>query len=465
VELNTVLVVLGGSLLVMGLLSRLLKRLFLSTVLLAVLLGIGLGPSGLGVIDPTAVGDERRLMEQVARVTLAIALMGTGLQITRADLRENVRSWVSLLTGGMVGMWVLSGLGAWLLLDLPFWSGFLLGAILTPTDPVVATALVTGPLAEGNLPRWLRRTLQIESGANDGLALPFVLLGAYMATTRPGTTLGDWAVEAAKQVGLALLVGGAVGFLAARLVRMSLRDSEVEQANLLGVGIGVALLALGLVHVLGGSGILAVFVTALVFSALLEDDVREAVDQVEESISKYFVLPAFILFGAILPFAGWEQLGLSGIMFAAWILLLRRLPAVVPILTATRTPASATAFLGWFGPVGVAAIYYATFVERFAVPGGERLFAAATLAICASIVVHSVTATPGARLYARRSPFATLAIPCSPNRRRRRRPVVRVPRPHAAASPGERQDKDVLSDLDGMAPDDREFDQKVGQLL
>ncbi len=410
-ELNTVLVVLGASLLVIGLLSRLVKRLYLSTVLVALLLGVALGPEGLGVIDPAELGDERRHMEQIARVTLAIALMGTGLQITRRDLRENLRNWVSLLTGGMVGMWVLSGLGAWLLLDLPFWSGFLLGAILTPTDPVVATTLVTGPLAEANLPRGLRRTLQIESGGNDGLALPFVLLAAYMAIDRPGTTVGDWAVEAVEQVGLALLVGGAVGLLAVGLVKLSLRDSNVEQANLLGVGIAIALFTLGMAHRAGGSGILAVFVAALVFSALLEQDVREEVQQVQETISKFFVLPAFILFGAILPFAGWEQLGLSGIMFVAWILLLRRLPVVAPILAATRTPATATAFLGWFGPLGVAAVYYATYVERFAVPGADRIFASATLAICASIVVHSVTATPGVRLYAGRSPFATLAHP------------------------------------------------------
>lgn len=161
--LDEVLVVVGASLLVLGLLSRVIKRLFLSTVLLALLIGVAIGPEGLGVIEPP-VGEERKLMEQLARLTLAIALMGTGLAVTRADLRENLRSYASLLTVGMIGMWVVTGLGAWLLLGLPFWAGFLLGAILTPTDPVVASALVTGPLAEENLPRRVRRTLQIEAG-------------------------------------------------------------------------------------------------------------------------------------------------------------------------------------------------------------------------------------------------------------------------------------------------------------
>lgn len=410
-DLNAVLIVLGGTLLVVGLLSRPLKRVLLSGVLVALVLGILLGPDLLGVLDPSGQPGHRKVLEEAARLTLGVALMAAGLQITRADLRENARRFASLLSVGMVGMWALTGLGAWLLLDLSFWQAFLLGAILTPTDPVVASTLVTGGLAEKNLPRRVRRTLQLESGANDGLALPFVLLSAYMLVEPADRALGHWLGDVVQEVGVALVVGALVGYLCGRLVQLGIRRSEIESTNLLGLGIALALLTLGLVHVLGGNGILAVFVAAMSFSAVLEQDVREQLEQVQESVSKYFVLPVFILLGASLPFAGWHELGIAGLLFAAWVLAIRRPPVVPLALAGTRTPRRETAFLAWFGPVGVAAIFYATYIERFDLPEGETLFAATTLAIVASVVIHSLTATPGVRLLAGRSPFATLRRP------------------------------------------------------
>ncbi len=414
VGLDAALIIVGASLLVLGLLSRVIKRLFLSSVLLALLIGVAVGPEGLAIIDPAGTREERRAMEQLARLTLAIALMGAGLQINRADLRETARPCVSLLTVGMVGMWLVTGLGAWLLLDLPFWAGFLLGAVLTPTDPVVASTLVTGPLAEANLPRGLRRTLQIESGANDGLALPFVLLGALMLTMPDGEAVSEWALEVVKQVGLAVAAGFLLGYAAGKLAELSLRASDLEQPNLLGIGLALALLTLGLVYELGGSGILAVFVAALAFSAVLEEEVRERVGETQDTVTKFFILPAFVFFGAILPWSGWVALGVPGLAFVAWVLLLRRPPVVALSLGMGKRDRRSTAFLAWFGPLGVAAIYYATFIERYPIAESETIFAAASLAIFGSIVVHSITATPGVRLLARRSPLATLTDPLHP---------------------------------------------------
>ena len=411
VPLDTALIVVGGSMLVLGLLSRVLKRLLLSSVLIALLLGVLLGPEVLGVLNPAREGDERRILEEIARVTLALALMGAGLQITRADLRTNARRFVGLLSVGMVGMWMLTGLGAWLLLDLPFWAAFLLGAILTPTDPVVASALVTGGLADKNLPRWLRRSLQLESGANDGLALPFVLLAAFMLTEPAGAALGHWVTETVKGVGLAVALGAPIGYASGKLTELSLRRSEIEETNLIGLGISLALLTVGLIHLLGGSGILAVFVAAIFFSMVLESEVREQLEQVQDSVSKYLILPVFIFLGAILPWSQWWALGVSGLAFAAWVLLVRRPPVVPLALAGSGTGKRGTAFLGWFGPIGVAAVFYVTYIERFNVPESERIFAAATLAICASVLVHSVTATPGVRWFAGRSPLATLRHP------------------------------------------------------
>jgi len=156
---------------------------------------------------------------------------------------------------------------------------------------------------------------------------------------------------------------------------------------------------------------LAVFAGSLAFSATLERRARERLEEVQEAVAKFFVLPAFILFGAILPWGEWGALGVPGLVFAAWIVFARRPVAVALALRSTLALDRARVFLGWFGPLGMAAIYYATFAERFGVEEYERVFAAATLAVFCSIVVQAITATPGVRLFARQPPFETLRNP------------------------------------------------------
>ncbi len=141
----------------------------------------------------------------------------------------NWRRAGALLTVAMVGMWLATSLGAWLLLDVEPWVALLVGAILTPTDPVVASSLVTGRLAEANLPRWLRRSLQLEAGANDGLALIFVLVPALMLTL-PQDDAAAIAGEAAGQVGIAVAGGLVMGFVAARLVDLA-EDHQAASAG------------------------------------------------------------------------------------------------------------------------------------------------------------------------------------------------------------------------------------------
>ena len=131
-SVDLVLIVVGGCILALGLPSNIIKRLWLSVPLLAMLAGVLLGPEVLGAVQPARLRDEHKVLEELARVTLAVSLVGTGLQLTRSDLRLNWRRAVSLLSVAMVAMWLLTSLGAWLVLGLPVWVALLLGAILTP---------------------------------------------------------------------------------------------------------------------------------------------------------------------------------------------------------------------------------------------------------------------------------------------------------------------------------------------
>ena len=325
-------------------------------------------------------------------------MTATALQISQSDLRENLGRAGLLLTLGMVGMFAVTSLGAWLLLDLPFWGAVLVGAILTPTDPVVASTLVSGPLAERNLPRWLRRSLQIESGANDGLAIAFVLLPLIVVTQGADSWLG----EAGRELGIGLGVGVVTGYVAGRAVSASDRTGIFADEYVLAVGVGLALVNVAGGELLGGSGVLAAFVSALVFSRLLPEEAAGPLERMQSAVEKLFILPVFALFGLLLPWSAWAGLGLGGLAFAAWVLVLRRPPVVGPALAATTaTGRRGATFLGWFGPLGVAAMYYVTFAEEYEPARYETVFAACTLAITASIVAHSVSATPWVRRFGR----------------------------------------------------------------
>ena len=409
-SVDTALIIAGATLLVLGLPSTLVKRVWLSVPLLALLVGVVVGPELIGFLQPDKVAGEHKVLEEVARITLAVALVGAGLQFTREDLRANLSRAGVLLTIVMVGMWLVTSLGAWLLLDVEAWVALLIGAILTPTDPVVASALVTGTMAEANLPLWLRRTLQLESGANDGLALVFVLIPALVLTL-PDAGAGEIAAEAGGQVALAVVCGGALGWIAAKVIDVAEEHHAASEGFFLVSALAVALVTIGSVHALGGTGVLASFVGGVVFSLTLGERYAEELERMQKALEHLLVVPFFVLFGAILPWDDWLALGWSGLAFALWALVLRRPPIAAAALSATDTPRRGVAFLSWYGPLGVAAVYYALFVERYALAEFERIFAACTLAVAVSVVVFSITATPGVRRYAGRSPLTTLRHP------------------------------------------------------
>ena len=409
-SIDVILVVLGATLLALGLPSTLVKRVWLSVPLLALVVGVGLGPEVLGVLVPDRLSNENKVLEELARVALAVSLVSTGLQFTRTDLRSTWSRGVALLTVAMVGMWLLTSLGAWLLLDVEPWVALLIGAILTPTDPVVASSLVTGRLAEANLPRWLRRSLQFEAGANDGLALVFVLVPALILTL-PGDDAGTIAGEVGGEVGLAVVCGAAIGYLAAKLVDLAEDHQAASEGFFLVSALALALLTLGAVHALGGTGVLASFVAGLTFSLTLGERYVEELGRMQTALEHLIIVPVFVFFGAVLPWDGWLSLGWSGVAFAVWALIMRRPAPAMLALAITRTPRRGAAFLAWYGPMGVAAIYYALFVERYGLAEFDRIFAACTLAVAVSVVVFSLTATPGVRGYAGRSPLTTLRHP------------------------------------------------------
>ena len=394
----------GGLLLLLGLLGGLLKeRTPVSEPLIALIAGVLIGPAVLGLLDLAALGNQTLILEEAALITLGVALVGVALRLPIGYSSSNWRLLFVLLGIVMPLMWIVGGLLAYLILGVPLWVAVLIGAIVTPTDPVVASSIVAGGVAERNLPARLRHAISSESGFNDGLALPFVVLPVLVLTEPPGEVLGHWLTHTI----LLEIVGGAalaslMGYLAGKTLRWAERKETMERTSLLTISLALSLSVLGVTELLHLNGVLAAFVAGIVFNFAGSSDAKESQEEIQEAISRFFDLPIFVLLGMALPWQGWLDLGWRGPLLVVAVLLLRRLPAVLalrPLLGPLRGRAKDVLFLGWFGPIGAAALYYAAF--SFRETGIEEAWVVGSQVICASVLVHGVTATPLTKLYGR----------------------------------------------------------------
>lgn len=402
--LNVALVVTGGLVLVLGLFSNPLSRGPLTAPIIALLVGVGLGPSGAGVASVAAWGDQTAILEQVARLTLTVGLMGVALRLPLDAIRRQRRALATMLGLVMPLMWLSGALLAYLILGLPLWSALLIGAILSPTDPVVASTITSGALAKEALPDRIRQLLSAESGLNDGLAYPFVFLPLLLLTRPPGEAVSRWLLHTlAWDVVGATVAGALLGYGAGWLLARSDRRGGIERTSRLAYALALSLTALSLTRLIGSNGILAVPIAGLAYKIASGAAQRDEQEDVQETINHFFVLPAFVLLGLALPWQGWLALGWRGPLLAGAVLLVRRLPALLLVrraLGAGWTVRDA-AFMGWFGPIGIGALYYATAAQRLT--GTNEAWTISSLIIFSSVLVHGLTAAPLTRRYGRQT--------------------------------------------------------------
>ncbi|MCC6145903.1 MAG: cation:proton antiporter, partial [Candidatus Hydrogenedentes bacterium] len=299
-------------------------------------------------------------------------------------------------------MWIISSAIVWAFIGTSFWVALLIGGILTPTDPVLASSIISGELAEESIPQRIRNIVSAESGANDGLALPFVMLSILFLTKAPAEALSAFLVTVLIwEVGGALAIGLGIGLLAGFLLRRAERLQIPGQVAFLTMGVAMSVFALGFVKWLGGDGILAAFVAGVAFNAVVRSRLESRLEDVQEVASRFFLLPIFVFFGSALPWERWWDLGWRGLALAAAILLLRRIPPLLLLYRGVRPIYNRydALFVGWFGPIGVAALFYATLALREA--HVEMAWVVGSLVICASVLVHGVTATWFTQAYGR----------------------------------------------------------------
>ncbi len=396
-ELHLVYVVAGTLALALALVSQRMRQLPISEPMLALGLGVVVGPAVLGLVDvgePVLVP----LLLEGTRLLLAGSVMAAALRFPASSLRAVVRPVLILLAVAMPAAALVVGAAAFWL-GLPVALAAVLGACLSPTDPVLAASVVSGDAAERDLPGRLRATMTMESGANDGLALPLVAV-AIAVVLPGGEGPGGVAARVLWEVGGAVAIGVAMGAAAAWGVRRVKSRGEMGQAPALVLTILLAVAVLGAARTAHASGVLAAFVAGLAYNYGVASSDRSPQDGIDEAINRYAVLPLFVLLGIVLPWAAWGRLGWNAVAFVVVVLFLRRLPVVLALSRPAGIRGLDAPFLAWFGPMGVSAVFYLAHSMDEGVTD-PRLFSYGTLAVAASVVAFGVTASPLRHRYAR----------------------------------------------------------------
>jgi sodium/hydrogen antiporter len=376
--------------LVVAALSGRLRRWPVSEPVLALALGVLIGPELLGVVALPPLTEDTTWLHTAARLLLAISVMAVALRYPVRDARARLRPVLlvmALVTAGLAAAVLGVGLG----------TAALIGAALCPTDPVLASSVVTGDPAEEDLPARDRQILSLESGANDGLALPLVLIAVALAGAE---SVGAALAETLWQVAGAVLLGVLLGWLGARALRAGEEHGSTDAGPRLLFTAVLAFAVLGAAGLLHVDGILAVFVAGLAFNSAATGPDRTDDVPIDEAVNRFLVLPLFVALGVVLPWSAWADLGRSGPVLVLAVLLWRRLPVVWLLHRPLGLGHADALFLGWFGPIGVSALFYlALEAERLAVD--PVVLAAGSLVVAASTVVHGVTSSPGRVLYRR----------------------------------------------------------------
>jgi NhaP-type Na+/H+ or K+/H+ antiporter len=388
------LLVLGALLVFGALLAGLARRSFLSLTALFVVAGFVLGNGGLEVLS---FSPRSSFVDELAILALIVLLFRDGLEVESELLQTAWHLPLRKLVLAMPLTAILIAAATKLLTDLDWSEAFLLGALLSPTDPVLSSSVINNP----RVPRLVRHSLNLESGLNDGLALPAVIAFASALDASSGHFV--WWKFVLQDLALGLAYGVAMGFIASIVMPRGGGRRErlsAHQKALYALGVAAATYGITVIEP-HGNGFIAVFVCAITLG-VRRPDITESFRRRSEDLIEILKLVIFVVFGSLLTFDGLFGEGWAAVGIVAFTLLVARPVAVFAALSGTKVDAFTKGFMAWFGPKGVATMAFSLFVLGKSVSSGERIFNLAALVVFASIIVHGLTDTAGANWIARR---------------------------------------------------------------
>jgi NhaP-type Na+/H+ or K+/H+ antiporter len=399
-EFNGLLALISLLVVVFGLYHRFIQKKAMTEPMLAMFSGILIGPYILNWFDPTSWENHSGFMVQACRLTIAMALMATALRLPGDFFNRNTRTMIIIIVLGMILMNLFSSIVFALFFNYSVVMAWLLGAIITPTDPVVSSTIVSGKTAQKLLPDRIRNVISGESGANDGLAFPLVLMPILLLQQKD-KPFYDWFFKVVLWENVAaIIIAYIIGMLAGKLLEKNHQKDYLSSKSILAFTISLSLLILGSFALVEFNGIVGVFAAGIALNRHISKNDALEEEKVQEMTERLFTIPIFVFFGMSIPWDVIFKLGWITIPAAVAILLFRRLPAFFILKPALRAVPNRNdvLFLGWLGPIGVAAIFYA--YHSFEKIHNQEVIAIPALIIFASTLIHGLTAYPLSKFYA-----------------------------------------------------------------
>jgi NhaP-type Na+/H+ or K+/H+ antiporter len=374
------LALLGIVIMVSALLSGLIERSGMPQVVVFLAIGAALGPAGLGVLD---LGLDSSALRVVATLSLTLVLFTDALTLDLSEVQRHTALALRVIGPGTLLSAVLVAAAGWWVLGLSWPAATILGAALASTDPVLLRSL----LGRRDIPQIVRQALRLESGLNDVVLLPVLIIA--MAFLGQDTTLtgSDWA-----RLGLDLFVlgpgaGVAVGLLSVATLDLIRRRLGVRRDYESLYSLGVAFTAYAAAEAVHGSGFLAAF-TAGITIAALDVELCDCFIDYGGATAEMALLFTFVLFGASLIWSGFTVVSWSTLAFAVVVLLVRP-PVFLLSLAGSRVERGECFLIAWFGPRGLSSLLLVLLPVFAGLPGSEHLFAICCLVVLLSIVVIS----------------------------------------------------------------------------
>jgi NhaP-type Na+/H+ or K+/H+ antiporter len=380
-----------------GLISRVSENSPISAPMVFAGIGILAGPLAFDLFE---VNLNATIVKLIAEITLVIVLFVDASTVNLQTLRANRGLPLRLLGIGLPLTMLLGFVAAaWLVNVQSLWVAALVALILSPTDAALGQAVV----ASKSLPEHIRQAINVESGLNDGIALPPILMciAALSGGTHTGSHPDSWLVFMARQLTLGPLAGIMIGWWGGRLVDKASNKEWMQPAFQRLVAGSLAVIAYALAEAFHGNGFIAAYCAGL-FLGTQTHAVRERIQEFGEAEGQQMSLFVFLILGLAMVPAMVPYWDIQALFYAILSLSVIRMIPVVLCLQGTGLDGPGMWFIAWFGPRGIASVLYALIaVSNLGVTGYERGFAVITLTVLLSVFLHGLSAVPLTACYSR----------------------------------------------------------------
>lgn len=357
--------------------------------------GFSLGTGALGLVN---LDMDHPMIHLIAEITLVLVLFTDASRINLKQLRAEHNIPVRLLAIGLpltILAGTLTAIG--MFPDLGIWGAAVLAVVLAPTDAALGQSVVSSPM----VPVRIRQALNVESGLNDGIALPVLLLFVCLAAS---TSIGqgdNWLILAASQLTLGPTAGIAIGLFGGKLVLLCTRTGWMNESFQRLSSLGLALFAFAFAEWIGGNGFLAAFCAGLTIGNTTQG-LCHGLYEFAEAEGQLLTLLTFLFFGAVMVPTALHHMDRNIALYAVLSLTVVRLVPVTLALVGLSLKWPTMLFLGWFGPRGIASILYGILVlEVSGLTIGEEIFTITVITVLFSVIAHGVSAWPASRWYGR----------------------------------------------------------------